>query len=179
MFQKQAYQSSRQKPGTPCNWGRLKLSLKMVTRDSILPFSLTAIWCAAWNYRTHEPWNCNIMPSKLSFFTFPYRTVLNLWHWKTNSVDTQCDAEKTERHVQLSVKDLRNNGWPLKSPDFCTVHWALHSGAKGLTLWSHANILLSEYIRIRVPSIIIMICIECAVSQTDPTDMSTNYMLVW
>jgi len=65
-----------------------------------------------------------------------------------------------------------------KSPVFCTGHWGLDSGAKGLTLWSHANILW-ESLRIRFCIIISMICTGCAVSHMDHTDMSTNYMNVW
>jgi hypothetical protein len=45
-----------------------------------------------------------------------------------NSVNTQCDAEKTVHHLKLLSKSMQSNGGgggPFKFQVFCRVHWAL------------------------------------------------------
>jgi len=46
---------------------------------------------------------------------------------KNSLADMQFDAEKTESHLNLSVKNMQSNAWPFKFPVFadCTGHWIL------------------------------------------------------
>ena len=47
-------------------------------------------------------------------------------------VDTECDADKTERYLKLSASDMQGNGQIFKSWFFCTVCLAFNSSARGL-----------------------------------------------
>jgi len=47
-------------------------------------------------------------------------------------VDTQCDADKTERYLESSTSDMWSNWQIYKSQVFCRECWALNSGARGL-----------------------------------------------
>jgi hypothetical protein len=63
---------------------------------------------------------------------FHFGQNLSLWHQKTTLVNVQGDAEKTECHLTSLAKNMQSNGQPFKSLVFCTVHWAVDSGVRGL-----------------------------------------------
>jgi hypothetical protein len=47
-------------------------------------------------------------------------------------VDTECDADKTERYLESSASDMQSNWQTFKSKVFCRECWALNSGPRGL-----------------------------------------------
>ena len=48
---------------------------------------------------------------------------------------------ETKCHLKSSAKNMQSNKWPFKSQVYCTVHWALNSGAKELTHQSHMPVI--------------------------------------
>ena len=97
------------------------------------------------NARWHE--NINIYSIKV---TKSWENKFNPLAANNNFSQRALWCWENQHHLMSSAKNTQSNdGWPLTSPVFCTVHWAFNSCTKGLTF---RHDLLNKEILVNNPS---------------------------